>query len=265
MINYLSSRELVLAIKERQTAQVAGLLQRGVQPKLAIILTVDHPAILTYINVKQKYGAELGVTVDVHRVAQDDAPSLIAKLNTDNSVHAIIIQLPIERPAETENLVALVAPQKDVDGLGPRPNFEPATPLAILWLLEGHQIDLRAKKVLLVGKGKLVGRPLERRLRADGVNVSVADSQTRDLQSAVNAADVIITATGQPGIITADMLRPGNIVVDAGVAGEQGKTVGDVAPDVYDRDDISITPQKGGVGPLTVCALFENTIKAASA
>ncbi len=260
VISYMDSKELVETIKEQQIKQVARL---SVIPKLAIILTVDHPAIRAYTGMKKKYGADLGVLVDIHRVSQDYAPSLIAKLNSDPSVNAIIVQLPIERPEETEQLVSLVAPQKDVDGLGPEPDFEPATPLAILWLLEGYDIDLHTKKVLLVGRGKLVGRPLRRILEADGVDVSVAHSQTLDLKAEVLRADVIITATGRPGIIQPNMVKPGAVVVDAGVAGEQGKTVGDVAPELYDRDDISITPTKGGVGPLTVCALFENTIKAA--
>lgn len=260
MAHYLASQELVQTIKDRQIKAVAKL---GITPKLAIVLTVDHPAIRAYTGMKKKYGADLGVLVDIHRVSQEDAPALIDKLNADSGVHAIIVQLPIERPEETEQLVSLVAPQKDVDGLGPEPDFEPATPLAILWLLKGYNIDLYDKKVLLVGRGKLVGRPLKRILEADGINVTVAHSQTLNIKSEVLKADVIITATGRPGIITADMVKSGAIVVDAGVAGEHGKTVGDVAPELYDRDDIMITPTKGGVGPLTVCALFENTIKAA--
>jgi methylenetetrahydrofolate dehydrogenase (NADP+)/methenyltetrahydrofolate cyclohydrolase len=137
--------------------------------------------------------------------------------------------------------------------------------MAILWLLAGYNIDLlQGKKVLLIGRGKLVGAPLEQMLQASGVNVSVADRSTKDLRAETLAADVIITATGSPAILYADMIKRGAVVVDAGVAGEEGKTVGDVAPDVYDRDDLTITPPKGGVGPLTVCALFENVILSAS-
>ncbi len=263
-MSLLGSKELVLSIKERQAKKVAELKQRGIQPKLAIVLTVDHPAIQAYTRMKKKYGAGLGAEVDIHTIAQDDAPALINKLNSDDSVHAIIVQLPIERPEETEDLVGLVAPHKDVDGLGPNPEFEPATPLAILWLLEGHHVNLHNKKVLLVGRGKLVGRPLKRMLEDDGVDVSVAHSQTPDVKAETLKADVIITATGRPGIITSGMVKAGTVLVDAGVAGEQGKTVGDVAPELYGREDIDITPTKGGVGPLTVCALFENTIKAAT-
>jgi methylenetetrahydrofolate dehydrogenase (NADP+)/methenyltetrahydrofolate cyclohydrolase len=119
------------------------------------------------------------------------------------------------------------------------------------------------KLKLATGRGKLVGAPLERMLQASGVDVTVANRSTTDLAAAVAEADIIITATGSPAILTADMIKQGAVVVDAGVASESGKTVGDLAPDVYERDDLTITPTRGGVGPLTVCALFENVIRAA--
>jgi methylenetetrahydrofolate dehydrogenase (NADP+)/methenyltetrahydrofolate cyclohydrolase len=213
--------------------------------------------------MKQRYGADILIDVDVHRVSQDDAAETIKQLNEDPSVHGIIVQLPLERPEETEDIVRLVAPEKDVDGLGENPAFDPATPMAILWLLAGYNVDFRGKKVLLIGRGKLVGAPLERMLLASGVDVSVADRSTEDLKAATSEADIIITATGSPAILYSNMIKQGAVVVDAGVAGEEGKTVGDVAPEVYERDDLSITPTKGGVGPLTVCALFDNVIRAA--
>ncbi|MEJ0073358.1 MAG: hypothetical protein WDN27_04760 [Candidatus Saccharibacteria bacterium] len=143
--------------------------------------------------------------------------------------------------------------------------LDPATPLAIMWLLAGYNVDLRGKKIVLVGRGKLVGAPLERILLASGYDVSVIDSKTPDMRSVVEQGEVIITATGQPGLLKSDMIQEGAVVVDAGVAGEQGKTVGDLAEDVYDRTDLTITPRKGGVGPLTICALFDNVIRAARA
>lgn len=260
----LNGKELAGYIQERQVREVRALRQAGhVQPKLAIVLTIDHPTINVYTRMKKAYGADLGVDVDVHRVKQDDAPALIKQLNDDDSIHGIIVQLPLERPEETDEIVNLVAPQKDVDALGKNAKFDPATPLAILWLLAGYNIDLQqGRQVLLVGRGKLVGAPLERMLIASAVNVSVADRETVDLKSETLKADVIITATGSPAILYPDMIKQGAVVVDAGVAGEEGKTVGDLAPEVYERDDLTVTPVKGGVGPLTVCALFENVIRA---
>lgn len=259
----LNGSELAGFIKERQVHEVRALLQAAqVQPKLAIVATIDHPVINVYMRMKKKYGADLQVDVDIHHITQADAAETIRRLNADTSIHGIIVQLPLEDPAETEKIVNEVAPEKDVDGLSKNARFDPATPMAILWLLAGYNVDLSGKKVLLVGRGKLVGAPLERIFKASGIDVSVADRSTKDLRAEALQADVIITATGSPAILYPDMIKQGAVVVDAGVAGEEGKTVGDVAPEVYDRDDLSITPPKGGVGPLTVCALFENVIRA---
>lgn len=260
----LNGRELADYIKERQAREVRALRQaHHVQPKLAIVVTVDNPVIDVYMRMKNKYGADILIDVDIHHIPQNDAPSLIAALNQDDSVHGIIVQLPLERPDQTDAIVNLVAPEKDVDALGAHAAFDPATPMAIMWLLAGYNVDLSGKKILLVGRGKLVGAPLERIFRESGMDVSVVTRDTEDLASATLAADVIITATGSPAILFPDMIKHGAVVVDAGVAGEEGKTVGDLAAEVYDRDDLTITPQKGGVGPLTVCALFENVIRAA--
>ena len=263
-VKVLNGKELAEFIKERQAKQARTLIQAGkVTPKLAIVLTIDHPTINVYVRMKKRYGADLGIEVDIHDVKQDDAPRLIKQLNADDTVHGIIVQLPLERPEETEQLVNLVAPQKDVDALGAKATFEPATPMAILWLLAGYNVELRGKKVLLVGRGKLVGAPLERMLQASGIDVWVADRSTTDLKAEALQADVIITATGSPAILFPEMIKQGAVVVDAGVAGEEGKTVGDLSPEVYERTDLTLTPTKGGVGPLTVCALFENVIRAA--
>jgi methylenetetrahydrofolate dehydrogenase (NADP+)/methenyltetrahydrofolate cyclohydrolase len=260
----LNGSDLAAYIKDRQARQVRGLRQaHGIIPKLAIVVTVDNPVIEVYLRLKQRYGADVEVEVDVHRVPQTDVKELLNKLSNDDTVHAIIVQLPLEDPSKTDEIVNLVPPEKDVDGLGVAPKFDPATPLAILWLLSGYNIDLNGKRVLLVGRGKLVGAPLEKMLIASGITPEVADRNTPDVPGEVLKADVIISATGVGGLIKPDMVKQGAVVVDAGVASEGGKTVGDVAPEVYDRDDLTITPLKGGVGPLTVCALFENVIRAA--
>jgi methylenetetrahydrofolate dehydrogenase (NADP+)/methenyltetrahydrofolate cyclohydrolase len=260
----LNGAELADFIKERQAHEVRGLRQaRGINPKLAIVVTVHHPAIDVYMRYKTVYGADILVDVETHRVAQADAAKTIQMLNADPSVHGIIVQLPLEDPSQTEVIVNMVAPEKDVDALGKDAVLDPATPLAILWLLAGYNVGLEGKHIVLVGRGRLVGAPLERLLLASGFDVEVADSKTEDLPGVIASADVLVTATGQPGLITSKMIKEGAVVVDAGVAGEQGKTVGDLAPDVYERDDLTITPTKGGVGPLTICALFDNVIRAA--
>jgi methylenetetrahydrofolate dehydrogenase (NADP+)/methenyltetrahydrofolate cyclohydrolase len=232
------------------------------QPKLAIVQTKDDPVIDTYVRLKKQYGADILVDVDVHRIEQSKAKELIEELNVDDSVNGIIVQLPLAHIEETDTLLNLVSPEKDVDALGARPNFDPATPMAIMWLLAGYDVALDGKSILLVGQGKLVGAPLYKQLSKAGYDVSVADRNTQNLKDVISGADIIITATGSPAIIYPEMLKSGAVVVDAGVASEDGKTVGDLHPTVYDRDDLILTPTKGGVGPLTVCALFENVITA---
>jgi methylenetetrahydrofolate dehydrogenase (NADP+) / methenyltetrahydrofolate cyclohydrolase len=262
----LNGRELADFIQERQAHDVRALRQaHHVHPKLAIVVTIDNPVINLYMRLKRSYGAALQVHVEIHRVTQPEVPALLAQLNQDATVHGIIIQLPLADPAQTEELVNLVAPAKDVDALGAKAKFDPATPVAIMWLLAGYNVELRGKQILLIGRGKLVGRPLEKMLLASGLDVTVADRSTPQLAAVTSAADIIITATGSPAILYSAMIKRFAVVVDAGVASEDGKTVGDVAPEVYDRDDLTITPVRGGVGPLTVCALFENVIRAARA
>jgi len=265
IMKLLNGSELAAYIKERQARQVRGLKQtHGVQPKLAIVLTSDNPVIGVYVRLKKRYGEEIGVDVDIHRVEQSTVRELLNKLSNDDSVHAIIVQLPLEDPSETDEIVQLVPAVKDVDGLGTKPAFDPATPLAILWLLSGYNINLPGKDIVLVGKGKLVGAPLEKILQASGLSPRVLVKETPDVPGEIRKADIVITATGVAGLIKPDMLKQDAVVIDAGVASEGGKTVGDVAPEVLEqRDDLTITPAKGGVGPLTVSALFENVIRAA--
>ena len=260
----LNGNELAGFIKERQAHQVRALRQaHDIAPKLAIVVTVDNPIIETYMRLKQRYGEDILVDVDIHRVEITEVEELLNMLSNDDSVHGVIVQLPLSDPERTDKVVNMVNPAKDVDALGSEAQFDPATPMAILWLLSGYNVDLAGKRILLIGRGKLVGQPLEKILMTSDFDVHVADRSTPDLANETQETDIIITATGSPAILKSDMVKEKAVVVDAGVASEDGKTVGDVADDVYDRDDLTLTPKKGGVGPLTVCALFENVIRAA--
>lgn len=263
-MKYLSGSDLAGFIKERQARVVRGLRQtHGVSPKFAIVQVNDDPVINTYIRMKKAYGADIQVEVDVHFISQSQALETIGSLNNDASIHGIIVQLPLIDTSQTDELCNHVDPKKDIDALGNYAAFEPATPMAIMWLLAGYNIELAGKKILLIGNGKLVGKPLSKLLNASGYDVTVVDRKTANLKDHTTKADIIITATGSPAILYADMIKHGAVVVDAGVASEEGKIVGDLAPDVYERDDLTLTPAKGGVGPLTICALFENVIIAA--
>jgi methylenetetrahydrofolate dehydrogenase (NADP+) / methenyltetrahydrofolate cyclohydrolase len=260
----LNGRDLSGFIKERQAHQVRALRQaNGIQPKLAIIRTNPDPIVDSYMKLKQEYGADILVDVDVHTIEQSEALERITALNADSSVHGIIVQIPLPDPKQTTEILSSVAASKDVDGLAAQTDFDPATPVAISWLLAGYNIELAGKHIVIVGQGRLVGRPLTRMWQSSGYDVTTADKSTEDLADLTRQADVLVCATGAAGLIRADMVRGNAIIVDAGVATDSNGLVGDVAPDVRELPDITITPEKGGVGPLTVCALFENVILAA--
>ncbi len=260
----LNGLELAGYIKERQAKQVRNLRQQHhIVPKLAIVQTIDDPVIDTYVRLKQTYGQDILVEVELHKVPQHEAEMTIVTLNNDPDIHGIIVQLPLAEPSQTQLLVDAVTPAKDVDALGANAIFDPATPLAITWLLAGYNVELERKKIIVVGNGRLVGAPLARMWRNSGYDVTVVDRSTTDATQLIRQGEVIVTAAGAPGLITSDMLRPGVVVVDAATASEDGKIIGDVAAEVRERSDLIITPERGGVGPLTVCALFENVLRAA--
>ncbi|MDO4773602.1 MAG: bifunctional 5,10-methylenetetrahydrofolate dehydrogenase/5,10-methenyltetrahydrofolate cyclohydrolase [Candidatus Saccharibacteria bacterium] len=258
----LNGQELASFIKERQAKQVRGLRQAWhILPKLAIVTDSDNPVIQTYMRLKQSYGADILIDVEIHQVAAEQLVPTITDLNQRDDVQGIIVQLPLTDPAMTDQILSLVTPDKDVDGLNPQgTTFDAATPTAINWLLAGYSIELAGKRLAIVGHGRLVGRPLARMWRNSGHEVTVFEKG--DNLAVLRDYDVIVSATGVAGLITSNMVRSGAVVVDAGTASEDGKIVGDVAPAVRARQDIHITPEKGGVGPLTVVALFDNLIQA---
>ncbi len=260
----LDGRELVGFIQERQARQVRGLRQAWETfPKLAIIIANDNPVIDTYVRLKKVYGEDILVDVDIYKLEQADVITKIDQLNADETVHGIIVQLPLSNPSQTDEIVNRIAPEKDVDGLGEQSKFVSATATAIDWLAAGYNVTLKNRTIAIVGQGRLVGAPLAKLWATGGLQVATYDDTTLDLQSELRKADVIVTATGVPGLITSQMVSPGKVVIDAGTASENGQIVGDVAADVRERNDLTITPIKGGVGPLTIAALFDNVITAA--
>jgi methylenetetrahydrofolate dehydrogenase (NADP+)/methenyltetrahydrofolate cyclohydrolase len=262
----LKGSELAGYIKERQAKQVRMLRQaHQIFPKLVIVMSQNaSPVIETYVRMKQQYAEDILIDVEVIACALSDMPAAIARAGDDESVHAVIVQLPLDDPDATDEIVGQIASEKDVDGLGPEADYASATAEAIDWLLAGYGVDLAGKQIVLLGKGRLIGRPLEQMWQARGLSV-VALGKEDDVRPAVAAADVIVSATGVPGLVTTDMIRPDAVLVDAGTASEDGKIVGDFAPELYDLADVTITPQKGGVGPLTVVVLFDHVIRAALA
>ena len=259
----LNGLELAGYIKERQAKQVRALRQAWkVFPRLAIVVDSDNPVIATYMRLKQRYGEDILIDVEIHQASGVQIVATIDELNRRPDIHGIIVQLPLTDMAQADTVLGAVAPAKDVEGLNPQGSmFDAATPLAINWLLAGYSIELAGKKVAIVGRGRLVGAPLAKMWRNSGVDVTVFE-RGDDLTN-LQTYDVIVTAAGAPGVIETDMIKSGAVLVDAGTAVEDGVVRGDVSPEVRQRSDIIITPEKGGVGPLTVAALFDNVILAA--
>ncbi|HEY5695504.1 MAG TPA: bifunctional 5,10-methylenetetrahydrofolate dehydrogenase/5,10-methenyltetrahydrofolate cyclohydrolase [Candidatus Saccharimonadales bacterium] len=267
MAKILNGSELAGYIKERQAHQVRALRQAwGVFPKLVIIKSKHaSPVIDTYVRMKQRYGDDILIETEVLSLSEDDMPAAIERCNNDPNVHGMIIQLPLDDAERTDEIINLVAPEKDVDGLGAKARYDSATALAITWLLAGYGVELRGKKLTIVGNGRLVGAPLSRMWQQSGYDVTVLDSKSGDISETLKNSNVIVTATGVPRLITTHMVPLEAVLVDAGTASENGMIVGDIEPELRERDDLTITPEKGGVGPLTIVALFDNVIQAAQA
>lgn len=248
----LDGRELVSYIKQRQAQQARSL---GTPPRLAIVRQGATPSTDVYMRVKQAYGDEIGVAVDVYTEAPDTLLARIKSLNKDKTVTGINVELPFKDALQlTDQALAAVALAKDVDGLAPKTPFEVATPKGIMWLLSAYNVDLKDKRIAVVGQGRLVGLPLSDRLETSGHEVIRLDDTAKDLKTALQGADIIISATGQAGIITSAMVAPGAVIVDAGAPAS------DLAADLRARTDIKLTPNPGGVGPVTVAALFDNLL-----
>ncbi len=265
MTKFLNGSELVGYIKERQARQVRALRQAwNTPPRLVIVKSPGASDVInTYVRLKQRYGEDILVQADIETVGDDEMPGLIDQLNKDETVHGIIVQLPLDDPAKTDEVVNAIAPEKDVDGLGENAQFDSATAMAIHWLLAGYGVTLEGKKIAIVGNGRLVGKPLAKMWQSSGYDVTILTRKSVDIAQALRASDVVVTATGVPHLITANMLAIDAVVVDAGTASEDGLIVGDIDGSVRLREDLTITPEKGGVGPLTVAALFDNVITAA--
>ena len=255
----LNGAELAGFIKERQYETLRGL--SGRRPRLLIIRDSDNPVILKYVELKRKYGEDVGVEVVDYYAGggAKDAKRRIMEANEDETIDGMILQLPLLDKEKTDELTSLIAPSKDVDGLSGAGDYDSASATAVLWLLSGYDIDLASARVAVVGRGKLVGAPLMKMFLDSGVNAKMFH-RGDDLEKLADF-DIIITATGVPGLIKSSIVGAGAVVVDAGTASEKGILMGDVSEEVRERRDLrAITPKVGGVGPLTVTCLFEHVI-----
>lgn len=277
----IDGRAIASQIRSEVAGRVMALVDEGVQPGLAAVLVGDDPASHMYVATKQKACADVGIRSEQVNlpafVTEGELLAAIRRLNRDPQIHGVIVQQPLPRHISELRAQSTIAPAKDVDGLHPtnvglmvrgEPAFPPATPYGIVELLLRSGVQLDGAEVVVVGYGGLVGAPLSIMLARDSIRgnatVTICHVRTRDLAVQTRRADILVAAAGVSGLITADMVKPGAVVVDVGVhRTEAGGLVGDVCFDEVSDVAGRITPVPGGVGPMTVAMLLVNTVTAA--
>jgi methylenetetrahydrofolate dehydrogenase (NADP+) / methenyltetrahydrofolate cyclohydrolase len=264
------------ALAERVRAEVADeVAELGRPVGLATVLVGDDPASAVYVRSKQKACREVGIEPIDHQLAPDtseaDLLALVERLNADEAVTGILVQLPLPEQIDEDRVIRSIDPIKDVDGFHPfsaghllqgSPTFVAATPAGIMEILSAYEVELKGARAVVVGRSNIVGKPMALLLLAEHATVTICHSRTRDLAAVVREADVVVAAVGRPDTVTADMVREGVTVVDVGINRAEDGLVGDVASGVRDKAGF-LTPVPGGVGPMTIASLLRNTVRAA--
>jgi len=264
-------------IRGEVAERAAALASRGVKPGLAVILVGDDPASQVYVRNKVAACEKAGLHSVMERypatLSEDELLARVRALNADPSIHGILVQLPLPAHMNAHKVIETIAPEKDVDGfhvsnagllMTGKPLFRPCTPYGVMKMLEAEGVPLRGAEAVIVGASNIVGKPMAMMLLAAGATVTLCNSKTRDLAAHTRRADVLVVATGRPGIVNGAMIKPGAVVIDVGInRGADGKLCGDV--DFASAREVAgaITPVPGGVGPMTIAMLLVNTIEAA--
>ncbi len=273
----LDGNALAKKIRAGVAGRTAALKARGVQPALAIILVGEDPASQVYTKHKVNDSTETGLAASLERYAasmtEADLLLRIQALNADPTVHGILVQLPLPKHMDSQKVIETISPDKDVDGfhvasagalMVGRPGFWPCTPYGCMKVLESIGYELRGKHAVVIGRSNNVGKPMALMLLAKDATVSICHSRTRDLKALTLQADVVVAAVGKRNVLTADMVKPGAVVIDVGMnRNDEGKLCGDV--DFAGVSEVAgwITPVPGGVGPMTRAMLLVNTLEAA--
>ena len=272
----IDGKAVAARVKAEVAAEVAAL---ETKPGLATILVGDDPASAVYVRMKREDSAEVGIESFHHEPGADvsagELAQLINSLNADERVHGILLQLPLPAHLDQDDFISLIDPGKDVDGLTTanagllmhaRPEaLVPCTPAGVMELLADAGVELSGARAVVLGRSILVGKPVAQLLLAANATVTQGHSRTRDLPAVCREADVLIAAVGSPGLVTADMVREGAVVIDVGTNRTDDGLVGDVDFDAVQERAGAITPVPGGVGPMTRAMLLVNTVKAAKA
>ncbi len=272
----LDGRILSAQVEQSIKTRVEALAQKGCVPGLTVILVGDDPASQTYVSNKEKACARLGIRSRTLRmpkdISQETLENAILEANEDPAVHGILVQLPLPKHLDESRALALILPQKDVDGfhdvnMGRLARGEECvvacTPKGALYMLKSAGIPLEGKEAVVVGRSNIVGKPMALLLLQENATVTICHSRTRDLAAQTRRADILVAAIGKPRFITANMVKPGAVVVDVGINRVDGKLCGDVDFDAVSQVASFITPVPGGVGKMTIAMLMDNTVSAA--
>lgn len=277
MAEVIDGKKIALEIREGIKKETEILAREGRQPGLAAVLVGENPASVIYVRNKRKACEKTGIYSEEHKLAentsQEDLLSLIKKLNVNPKIHGILVQLPLPKHINTQQILTSISPDKDVDGLHPfnighlmmgDPIFVPCTPLGVMAMLAYHRIPIEGKKAVIVGRSNLVGRPVALLLMHRHATITVCHSRTSDIGAVCREADILVAAIGKPGFITADRVKDGAAVIDVGInRRDDGTLVGDVDYDSVAEKAGWITPVPGGVGPMTIAMLLKNTLESA--
>ena len=273
----ISGKELALSLKQEMALEVATFPEKyGRVPHLVVILVGEDPGSVSYVTGKAKASAEVGVKNTTIRksddISEEELLAIIDEFNEDDEVDGILVQLPLPKHIDSDKVIAAIKAEKDVDGFHPtnvanlwlkKPCVLPCTPKGIIKLLKRANVEIAGKEVVVVGRSNIVGLPVSKLLLNENATVTVAHSRTKDLSEVTRRADILVVAIGRPKFVTADMVKEGAVVIDVGVNRdpETKKLCGDVDFVAIEPKASAITPVPGGVGPMTITCLMENTIE----
>ena len=279
MLKLIDGKALSAQLRSEIKEEVAEIKAKGVTPGLAVILVGEDPASQVYVRNKEKACIEVGMHSEVYRLpaetSEEELLERIDKLNKDENIHGILVQLPVPKHINEDKVIDAISVEKDVDGFSPanvgalligKDAFEPCTPRGCIELIKKTGIEIAGKKAVVVGRSNIVGKPVAVMLLRENATVTICHSRTKDLKKEVQDADIVVAAVGKAGFITADMIKPGAVVIDVGINRlENGKLAGDVDQNALREMDFDcyLTPVPGGVGPMTITMLMRNTLVSA--
>ncbi|NLM85409.1 MAG: bifunctional methylenetetrahydrofolate dehydrogenase/methenyltetrahydrofolate cyclohydrolase FolD [Clostridiales bacterium] len=278
MAKILSGKEMSEQLIQEQAVRVAQLHEQGIFPGLAVVLVGEDPASQIYVRNKGIACEKIGIHSQTIRMAEDcsqeELLDTIQKLNNDPKISGILVQLPLPKHLNEEEVLSTILPEKDVDGFHlmnvgklstGQTGVVPCTPKGVLYMLKQAGIDLKGKEAVIIGRSNIVGKPAATLLLNEHCTVTICHSRTQNLAEHTRRADILVAAIGKPNFVTADMVKPGAVVIDVGINRLDGKVVGDVAYEDVEKVAGWITPVPGGVGKMTISMLMENTLEAACA